>query len=473
MKLVKPYRVFVNDTATEVKTVRVSRFPYNRHWPGYQRSLEQTELTGFVSFDLIKTTQIRVECDFDFREVVLRPISLGIHPTVVGKTVLFDLNKPCQAVLEFDGISGALHLFADPPMEYILPENDLLYFGPGEHDAGHIELHSGQTVFIDKDAVVYGEIYATDVENIRIIGKGILDHSKINHAIVADGFCDPLRPSPIVIRYSKNIEICGIVIRDPYFLAVRPIACENVHIDNIKIIGCWRYNSDGIDFINTINAVVENCFVRSFDDSLCLKGFASFYQEQMYHNGRTYDVMENIVFRNCVIFNDWGKALEVGIDLCASEIRNCRFENCDIIHATGPAMDISNADYADVHDIVFDNIRIEHSANAMQPTIQQEEDAPYNGENSDYQPLLMLCSVFYTDEYSSQGEKRGKIHDITFHNIRLYSPQMLPSEFHGYNDLYSVNNVIITDLFRNDCRLTDCNEANISIKEHAHNIVLK
>ena len=117
-----------------------------------------------------------------------------------------EISKPCQAVVEFDGISGALHLFADPDKTYEVPSEDVIYFGCGEHNVGRIELKSGQTVFIDKGAVVYGEIYAIDAENVKIIGKGILDHSKATH-FEDDGFVDPYRPSPIEIRYSKNIEI--------------------------------------------------------------------------------------------------------------------------------------------------------------------------------------------------------------------------------------------------------------------------
>lgn len=473
MNLIKPYRVAINGNPTDIERVRVSRYPFNRHWPGHQRSLDQTEVTGLVRFDVTGTMHLQVDCDFDFSEVVIRPLSLGITPTVAGRTVTFTVDRPCQAVVEFDGTSGALHLFADPAEAIPVPSGDVLYFGPGEHDVGHIELKSNQTVYIDTGAVVYGEIYGCDVENVRILGKGILDHSKQTTPNNDTSFVDPLRPSPIVIRYGKNVELRGITVRDPFFLAVRPIACEGVHIDNVKVIGCWRYNSDGIDLINTRHAVIENCFVRSFDDSFCLKGFCYPFADEMHHNGRTYDVMEDVIFRNCVAFNEWGKALEVGVDLCASEVKNCRFENCDVIHACGMAMDVTNVDYADVHDITFENIRVEHGATASRPMYQFEEDTVYTGENSDYMPLLMLCNVTYSDEYSAPGDVRGKIHGITFRNIQVHSPRMLPSEFVGYSKAYGVNGVTVADLSWNGRKLTDFTEANITVKEHAHNVILK
>ena len=45
-----------------------------------------------------------------------------------------------------------------------------------------------------------------------------------------------------------------------------------MHIDRVKIIGCWRYNSDGIDLHNCQRIHIENCFIRTYDDALCIKG---------------------------------------------------------------------------------------------------------------------------------------------------------------------------------------------------------
>lgn len=469
MEFIKNYKVYISGEQIALEKARVSRFPFNRHWPGYQRSLDQTEVTAFASFDISGETDVTVECEFDFSEVMIRPLSLGIVPEIKGKTVSFKLSKPCQTVVEFDGISGALHLFADPIKQYGLSEDNVLYFGAGEHDVGRIELKSGQTVFIDKGAVVYGEIYGTDVENVKIMGKGILDHSKAQFGEIEDGFIDPPRPSPIVIEYSKNIEIQDIIVRDPCFLAVRPICCEDVHIDNIKILGNWRYNSDGIDLINCRRALIENCFVRSFDDSFCIKGFAAPYMGGIDHNGKLYDIAEDIIFRNCVAFNEWGKAFEVGIDLCATEIRNCRFENCDVIHSVDVSLDVANADYAYVHNIVFDDIRVEYSADTPRPVYQESDDAEYTGFNTDYVPPLLRATIEYVEIYSSKGE-RGKISDITFSNIRVTAPRMPESKFFGFDNEHRVSNIRIKDLYLNGRKIENTESANFILNEYVDNI---
>ena len=198
------YKVYIDNELTELQSARVSRYPINRHWPGFQRSLDQTKETAFLSFNIKDKKTVRIECDFYIKNIIVRPLSLNIKPIVEDKTVIFEINKPCQAVVEFKDVSEELHFFANEDKNYDLSEENVLYFGKGEHNTGRINLVSGQTVFIDEGAVVYGEIYGIDVENVKIMGNGILDHSKMKETIEEDGFIDPPRPSPIKIEYGKK-----------------------------------------------------------------------------------------------------------------------------------------------------------------------------------------------------------------------------------------------------------------------------
>ena len=90
------------------------------------------------------------------------------------------MNKPQYFTVEPYGRNRALHVFADGINEYGAAANaqDVIYFGAGIHDAGILELKSGQTVYLDAGAVVYATVKAFHAENIKIIGRGILDNSK-------------------------------------------------------------------------------------------------------------------------------------------------------------------------------------------------------------------------------------------------------------------------------------------------------
>lgn len=468
------YRVFVNGEPVVTQEARVSKMPFNRHWPGQQRPLDQTLVSAFASFEAEGEAEIRIKCEFEFEKAVVRPLSYGIIPKREGNTISFCIDRPCQTVVEFDGMQQALHLFADPCEEKISLRDTDLYFGPGEHNVGRIVPSDGQTVYIDKGAVVFGEIYAADAENVTIAGRGILDHSKmLPEESTDDELIDPTRPSPIVFMYSKNIVIKDIIVRDPCFLAVRPIACEDVVIDNIKIIGCWRYNSDGIDLINTKRGIIRNCFVRSFDDSICLKGFHFPMQGEMFHNHKAYDAMEDITVENCVVWNDWGHALHIGIDLCAREVKSCTFRNCDIIHSTVSSLNVSNVDYAEVYDILYEDIRVEYDGITQEPKIQMSDEEEYVfATKPSYMPKLINAEI-RKDKYSCGGTKRGKAKNISFKDISIAAPKMPPSVIAGYSDEYPVDGVILENITLNGRKITDISEMNVSVNEYAKNIVLK
>jgi hypothetical protein len=53
------YKVYVNGVEVPVYTCRISAYPLNRVWPGFQRPVAQTETASFVN--LISDEEIKVE----------------------------------------------------------------------------------------------------------------------------------------------------------------------------------------------------------------------------------------------------------------------------------------------------------------------------------------------------------------------------------------------------------------------------
>ena len=111
---------------------------------------------------------------------------------------------------------------------------------------------------VDVDAVVFGSFYAVNASDIRIWGRGTIDGSQLKRG----------SGSGLGFSNCNNIKIEGIVLRDPAMWCCALFGCTDVEIDNVKIVGQWRYNSDGIDVVNSSRVRVRNCFVRSFDDAL-------------------------------------------------------------------------------------------------------------------------------------------------------------------------------------------------------------
>lgn len=485
------YIVKINGSFVTLDTARVSKMPFNRRWPGHQRSLDQTELINFLSLSMDEELSIEIIPRNPFEKVEIRPRSLGIVPEIIDGSIRFTLKNPAYFTVEPYGREGALHIFADPAMSYdIDPTNDdVIYFGAGEHDAGFINLKSNQTLFIDEGAVVYGCVRAIDAENIKIVGRGILDNSKNKEKILFEysaenndvAIDNAVREHTVELEYCTNIEIEGITLRDSLVYNIRPVGCKNIHIENVKIIGCWRYNSDGIDMHNCEDVVIENCFIRSFDDSICIKGFDCYYEgdveeavkKAMYRNGKSYDVFKNVLVRNCVIWNDWGKCLEIGAETRAEEMSSIVFENCDIIHATCCVLDCTNVDYADVHDVIYRNINVEYDDALMCTAIQTTDDEKYVDPGLSFRPILLSVLTTYHPEYSAGGTRRGKCHDIKFENIYLYGKQEPYFTFKGYDAEHKTNGVEIKNVFWNGVLQNEIKDENFVIEEYAENISYK
>ncbi len=476
------YTVTVNGQAVFVHQARVSAHPFNQVWSGYQRPLEQTELAAFASWDMDGPVTVQVVCARPVQTVRVRPTSRGIQPTVTGNTVSFTVAAPGQFTVEVNGSHHALHLFADP-VETGAPDPQdprVRYFGPGVHAPGLMTLASGESVYLAAGAVVYGAVVAEGADDITISGRGILDGSQFSRMDLT---------GLISLHACTRVRIAGITLRDPGGFTIVPSACQEVRIGRVKLIGNWRYNSDGIDFINCQHCSVEDSFVRSFDDSIALKGYDQWgpfvYALQLFEgqfdgsftlDGKTRALfsdiqrthgrfpclgapLHDIQVRRCVIWNDWGRALEIGLETVATQISDVLFEDCDIIHVVDVAMDVQNGDHAHCHDITFRDIRVELD-DCPRPQFQSAPDQRYHvSPDERYLPCVLVLHVI--QGYCNYSPERGQITDIRFEKIQVTAPGLPPSRLIGFDAGHRVERITIENLRLNGRRVTTAEEAGL------------
>ncbi len=383
------YRVFVNKEEIEVTPVRVSAYPINRVWQGVQRDLSQTEVAYFAGFDLDAPSEIEVEAiGVDIESVELRPLTKNIPFTKQGNSVVFTVSEPMSLTVEINGYHEALAIFADTPFVYEPKENDI-HFLSGVYRAGLIVPQNGQRIIIDRGALVYGVIYAKDVDNVEILGRGILDSSiyrRNNDSNGDDGHevTEALRKLDITerdVHYAgsftayncKNLVVDGITFVDsPLWTVIVRNGCENVLINNIKIIGQWRYNSDGVDICASKNVVLQNSFVRSFDDCVVVRAP---------HLDGESGGCSDIVVRNNTLWCDWGKNLELWSGHINSEIRNVLFEDNYLIHVQAIAASVDTwygCDRILVENVRYDGIFAEHDEDHKPQQYQDSNDQCYD-----------------------------------------------------------------------------------------------
>jgi len=299
---------------------------------------------SFANFDTSGPVAVRITSPRSLRNTVIRPASAGVRMTVEDEhTLILALDRPCKISVEPEGRKGPLLLFANPLETNPPKEGDpnVVYFGPGVHKPEKIVLKSGQTLYLAGGAVVKAEVLA-EGSNIRILGRGILDGSDWEW-----------RKGPlgnlIGIRNSGNIEVEGITLRGSSHWTIVPRNSRNITIRNVKICNSRVQNDDGINPCNSQDVLITDCFIRSDDDCVALKGLDL--------RGTNSNV-ERITVENSTLWCDRARIFLLGHESRAEFMRDVTLRNLDIIHFTMTAFLLEPGEDMRLEDISVQNIRI-------------------------------------------------------------------------------------------------------------------
>ena len=156
--------------------------------------------------------------------------------------------------------------------------------------------------------MVNGTVQAKNLEKVTIKGRGIIDGSPTPSWTNLGQSAKV----PINIENSKNINVEGIILMNPNAWSFNALSSENAKISNIKIISA-RQNGDGITLQSCKNFVVENSFVRTWDDSLVVKNY----------QGNS----DNIVFNNIKVWTDLAQSCEIGYETNKGNMKNSIISN--------------------------------------------------------------------------------------------------------------------------------------------------
>ena len=486
-KLYTDYKVTVNGISASLPFCRVSAMPYNTAWPGYQRPLDQTEEAAFLSFEADSEVTLIVTYRKAPDEVTIRPLSKQIKASVEGNTAILTLKEIGAYTVEADGFHHALHIFFNPVSDFSKCADgakNILHYPAGVHRVGRVELCSDTTVILDSGAYVYGSFLAVCAQNVTVCGYGVIDGSEEKRETVNDLFpldyygtipadCDAIldlieknHALDGTVRFydCKNVRLEGVIMRDSATFACVAARCEDVRIENVKAVGMWRYNSDGIDLFNCTRATIKSCFLRNFDDCIVLKGICGWDDHDM----------TDILVENCVTWCDWGRNLEIGAETNARKFKNIVFRDCDCIHGSSIFLDIHHHNRAEICNVTFEDIRAEYTHRQLPDTYQHDMNAPFPTFETTRYPLLMAIPIYNMGLFSKDG-KHGNVHDVIFRNIQILtdSPEIpVPeSTFVGLDAEHTVSRVKVENVTFNGKSLHG-DELRIHRNEFTQNIEL-
>lgn len=277
-----------------------------------------------------------------------------------------------------------------------------LHFLPGVHDIGlAYPLRANCQYYIPGDAMVYGTFSSTKWGNghhVRIFGHGTLSGARTKHPKYVQ---PPItekehgRYRPIEVMGATDVRVEGITIVDSAnhsLMLVSPHKAGHPNEVRWTKIFTWRANGDGINPFG--NTLVEDCFLRTQDDSLYVNGLG---------------------IRRTVLWNDANGSSFVLSALPNLTDRKLVVEDCDVIYARakwhhwsgGRVFNMRGEGGGDAGaGVVFRNINIEDP----RPTLQQ----------------FFIC-MSMPKPYSNEAEKRGRgdLSGILFQNISIAAPSVL------------------------------------------------
>jgi hypothetical protein len=411
-------------------------FEYN-----VQVDLDKVRDASMVYFDFSGKVEVFVrKNNGNLHSAEIRPLSYGITPRINGNVITFTLSEPRKISIEFNGDKYQnLHLFANPLETYHPDPKDtsVIYFGPGLHETkdkpgNAFNIPSGKTVYIAGGAVVRGKIVCNKVKDVKIIGRGILDQPERG----------------VEVTFSENVEIDGIIIKNPQHYTIYGGQSKGLTIRNIKSFSCKGW-SDGIDLMSCSDVVIDDVFMRNSDDCIAIYG----HRWSFFGNARNYKIS------NSTLWADIAHPSNIGIhgnaEYEGDTIENISFKNIDILGQDEDdrnyqgCLSINASDNNFVRNIRYESIRIED--------IQEGQ--------------LFNFRVYYNEKYSAApGRKIESIYlkDVSYNG---FSPN--PSIIKGYDEQRVVQGITLENVKINGKVVNDANSAGILIGEYVKDLRFK
>ncbi len=394
-----------------------------------------------VQFDFSGKVEVLIQKNNgEIHSAVVRPLSKGVRSEIDGNYLLFTLDKPQKLSVEFNGDRlNNLHLFANPIISEVPDKNlpNVMYFEAGIHepadqDTKSFHIPTNTTVYLEGGAVLKGKLVCDSVENVKILGHGML-----------------LEPQQgISIAYSKNILVDGLTVINPRHYTLSGGQSTGITVRNLKSFSYQGW-SDGLDFMSCSDILIDDVFMRNSDD--CLAFYA--------HRWDFYGDCRNIRVLNSTLWADIAHPINIGThgntETGDEVLENMLFQNIDILEHDEDDRDyqgcmaINVGDHNLARNITFEDIRVEN--------IQEGQ--------------LFHLRVMYNQKYNT-GPGRG-VKDITFRNIYCTGKYVNPSLIEGYDKDRTIDNILFENIVLNGKRVTSLDELNIGKKDYVNKVRLK
>ncbi|MBR2005810.1 MAG: hypothetical protein IJ991_16710 [Thermoguttaceae bacterium] len=358
----------------------------------------------FTSFDFDDKVKIEISAPFSLVGATVAPERFGVKVVEqTAETTILEADKPFQISFEPNKRVKPLLIFGNAP-EIDAPkpgDANVVYFGPGVHRPGKIELTDGQTLYLAGGAVVKGAVLARG-KNIVVRGRGILAGEE------SPRFNGPGRFMLDCVD-CENLTVRDITFRNPWSWTFVLWNCDGATIDGVKICGSRMINDDALDLVNSSNIIVKNCFFRTQDDSIAVKG--------MIAGG---PACENIAVEDCVFWTDRANIFRVGYECECEGMRVICAKNIDILYYSvnyrDPSEYWANAliwlqpnQKMTMEDCRFENFNVRADGGDIIALMAKPMSCSYGAFENPTPGRLTNCSFVNFNVWGEKGDFNGMI----------------------------------------------------------------
>lgn len=351
---------------------------------------------------------IIIKAPANITKFLIRPKSRNIIGKVNGTELTFTISGPQKLYVEINDLPH-LAIFANPLETDVPKKNDtgIIFYAPGSYNVGTMNLKSNQTIYIAGGAVVNADIRGTDVKNIKIIGRGILNGN-------------------VRISASSIIEVNGIFIRNTQGWCNTITNCHHTIYNNVKVFSYKTvWGIDGIDPVSCKDFLINDCFIRTRDDCISIKsekGSASFPIKDIN--------TDSIRVLNCLLVG-WQHAdgITLGFELQGGKVQNVLAKNCDILSSRGQGRTGGHSAFSivcdgpsDVRNIRFEDIRVEDEIEYKNLELIVTEGRRYGTDGPGHITGVYLKNVHWANKdkpFVIAGVPNHFVEDVTFDNCYL------------------------------------------------------
>ena len=381
----------------------------------------------FVSFNATGPMDISITAaDPHFWDggVDIEPWRLGLrasHPEGEPQTIRFRLTSPVKISIsrpgDFLNQARMLFLFADSPPAPPPSGPNVTVVPAGVHRES-LNPKSGDTIYLEPGAFVFGSLNLWQVENVKVLGRGTIVYDGPQDANSDTGWMQKPDWHCIVAYEAHNVEIDGLtcIIRSRTW-SIQMKDSTGLRFDNLRVIGGnpGNANQDGLDWLGGGDTIVNHSFIRASDDDLAALGnWDGYTQAALTAPGAD---VSNVLVENSELSTSISNVVRLGWPQKIYNLHNFTLRDSDILHAgigaCGQTFGLlgfwgANGASGDHSGVTFENLLLDNWYSLVQ--MEQEQPSLHG---------FTFRNIWALDQPPlAESTMIGDVSDVTFDNVK-------------------------------------------------------